>query len=65
VVLERLAFGPLVAALAAGFADLGLAPSLGQVALVTGGLLGLAAVATAVVARRAMTEPIVRGLREE
>jgi hypothetical protein len=65
VVLERVAFGPLVSALAAGFAELGLAPTAGQVALVVGGLLALAALATALVARRAMTEPITRGLREE
>jgi len=65
IVLERVAFGPLVSHLAAGFAALALAPTLGQVALVTIGLLALAALATALVARRAMTEPITRGLREE
>jgi hypothetical protein len=65
VVLERVAFGPLVSRLAAGFAQLALAPTAGQVALVIGGLLALAALATALVARRAMTEPIARGLREE
>jgi hypothetical protein len=65
VVLERVAFGPLVSTLAAGFAELALAPTLGQVALVVAGLLALGALAAAVVARRAMTEPIARGLREE
>jgi ABC-type lipoprotein release transport system permease subunit len=65
VVLEWLVFGPLVARLAAGFADLPLAPTGGQVALVIGGLLALAAAATALVARRAMREPVIAGLREE
>ena len=51
--------------LAAGFADLPLAPSAGQAALVAGGLLALAAAATAVVARRTMREPVIEGLREE
>jgi ABC-type antimicrobial peptide transport system permease subunit len=65
VLLELLAFGPLVARLAAGFAALPLAPTLGQIALVTGGLLALAAIATALVARRVLREPVVAGLREE
>jgi hypothetical protein len=65
VVLETVAFGPLVARLAAGFASLPLAPTLGQVALVVAGLLALAAAATAIVARRVLREPIVAGLREE
>jgi ABC-type lipoprotein release transport system permease subunit len=65
VLLEWLVLGPLVARLAAGFADLPLAPSAGQVALVVGGLLALAAAATAVVARRTMREPVIAGLREE
>jgi len=64
-VLERVALGPLVASLAAGFASLELAPTLGQVVLVVAGVLALSAVATAVVARRVMREPIVAGLREE
>jgi ABC-type lipoprotein release transport system permease subunit len=54
-----------VARLAAPFAALPLAPSLGQVALVAGGLLAIAAAATAVVARRALREPVIAGLREE
>ncbi len=65
VLLEWLVFGPLVARLAAGFADLPLAPTGGQLALVIGGLLALAAAATALVARRAMREPVIAGLREE
>ena len=51
--------------LAAGFADLPLAPTAGQVALVVGGLAALAAAATALVARRTMREPVIEGLREE
>jgi ABC-type lipoprotein release transport system permease subunit len=65
VVLERAVFGPLVAALAAGFAALPLSPTAGQVALVVGGLALLATVATALVARRVMGEPPIAGLREE
>lgn len=65
VALEVVAFGPLVARLAAGFAALPLAPTLGQIALVTGGLLALAVLATALVARRVLREPVVAGLREE
>ncbi|HET6548553.1 MAG TPA: ABC transporter permease [Solirubrobacter sp.] len=63
--LELLALGPLVARLAAGFASLPLAPTTGQVALVAGGLLTLAAIATVLVARRILREPVVAGLREE
>ena len=65
VALEWLLLGPLVARLAAPFAALALAPSAGQVLLVGGGLLALAAAATAVVARRALREPVIAGLREE
>ena len=65
VLLEWLVLGPLVARLAAGYADLPLAPSPGQVALVVGGLLGLSAAATALVARRTMRERVIEGLREE
>jgi ABC-type antimicrobial peptide transport system permease subunit len=65
VLLEWLVLGPLVARLAAAFADLPLAPSPGQVALVIGGLLGLSAAATALVARRTMREQVIEGLREE
>jgi FtsX-like permease family len=65
VALEVAVLGPLVARLAAGFATLPIAPGAGQVALVVGGLLMLAAVATAFVARRVLREPVVLGLREE
>ena len=65
MVLELVVFGPLVAHLAAGFAALPLAPTCGQVALVVGGLLALSALATALVARRVLREPVVAGLREE
>ncbi|HEX6021047.1 MAG TPA: FtsX-like permease family protein, partial [Solirubrobacter sp.] len=65
ILLELFALGPLVARLAAGFASLPLAPTAGQVALVAGGLVALAILATAVVARRVLREPIVAGLREE
>ena len=64
-VLERVVLGPLVSALAAGFASLELAPTLAQVLLVLAALLALAAIASAIVARRVMREPIVAGLREE
>jgi hypothetical protein len=65
VALERLALEPLTARLAAGFASLPLALTAGQALLVIGGLLALAAAATALVARRVMREPVVAGLREE
>jgi ABC-type lipoprotein release transport system permease subunit len=65
VALEWIVLGPLVARLAAPFATLPLAPAPGQILLVAGGLLALAAAATAVVARRALREPVIVGLREE
>jgi len=65
VALEITVLGPLVARLAAGFASLPIAPGIGQVVLVVAGLLVLAAVATALVARRVLREPVVLGLREE
>jgi ABC-type antimicrobial peptide transport system permease subunit len=65
VVLELVAFGPLVVRLAAGFASLPLTPSFAQIALVIGGLVALAVAATALVARRVLREPVVVGLREE
>jgi hypothetical protein len=65
VVLEMTVMGPLVARLAAGFASLPIAPGAGQVVLVVTGLLALAAIATALVARRVLREPVVAGLREE
>jgi ABC-type lipoprotein release transport system permease subunit len=65
VALEIVVLGPLVARLAAGFATLPIAPGAGQVILVVAGLLALAALATALVARRVLREPVVLGLREE
>ena len=65
IVLEVVAFGPLVARLAAGFASLPLSPTPGQIALVAGGLIALAVIATALVARRVLREPVIAGLREE
>ncbi|MDA0181565.1 ABC transporter permease [Solirubrobacter phytolaccae] len=65
VVLELAIFGPAVSRLAASFASLPLGASVGQIALVIGGLLLLAALATLLVARRVMREPIIAGLREE
>ncbi len=65
VVLEVVVLGPLVARLAAGFASLPITPGVGQIALVVAGLLALAALATAFVARRVMREPVIVGLREE
>jgi ABC-type lipoprotein release transport system permease subunit len=63
--LEVGLFGPLVSRLAAGFADLPLAPSVGQAAIVAFGVLALAGAATALVARRVLGEPVIAGLREE
>jgi hypothetical protein len=65
VALEITVLGPLVARLAASFATLPIAPGAGQVLLVVAGLLALAALATALVARRVLREPVVLGLREE
>jgi ABC-type antimicrobial peptide transport system permease subunit len=65
VALARWAFAPLVGRLAAGFAAVSPVPSAGQALLVVAGLGALGAAATALVARRVMTEPVVRGLREE
>ena len=65
VALEVTVLGPLVARLAAGFATLPIAPGAGQVIVVVAGLVVLAAIATALVARRVLREPVVLGLREE
>ncbi|HEY4098869.1 MAG TPA: FtsX-like permease family protein [Baekduia sp.] len=65
IVLEALVLAPLVARLAAGYAELPLGASVGQVALVAAALLGLSAVAAALTGRRLTREPIVAGLREE
>jgi hypothetical protein len=63
--LERLVLAPLVAHLAAGYADLGPQSSAGQAALALGGLALLGVVAAAWVTRRATAEAPVQGLREE
>jgi ABC-type antimicrobial peptide transport system permease subunit len=65
LVLEAVVLGPVVAHLAAGFADLAVAPTAAQALLVGLGLLVLAAAATALIARRVLREPVVAGLREE
>jgi ABC-type antimicrobial peptide transport system permease subunit len=65
VALAAGVFGPVVARIAAGFADLAVRPTAGQALLVAGGLLALSAAATALVARRVLREPVVAGLREE
>lgn len=63
--LERLLLGPAVTHLAAGYADLSLAPGPGQVVLLLVGFGALGAAAAGWVARAALREPIVAGLRSE
>jgi ABC-type lipoprotein release transport system permease subunit len=63
--LEHWVLAPLVGDLAAGYADLTARPQGGQALLVIAGLAGLAVVAAAWAARRAVSEPPVAGLREE
>ena len=66
VVLEVDVFGPLVARLAAGFAVAAArAHARARSHWSTGGLLALSVLATALVARRVLREPIIAGLREE
>jgi ABC-type lipoprotein release transport system permease subunit len=65
VALETVVLGPAVASLAAGYAGLSLAPTLGHVVLAVGGLAVLGGLAVAWVARRVAAEPVVAGLREE
>jgi|GEM_PF-1190471 len=65
VMLEALVLAPLVARLAAGYADLPLGASLGQIALVAAALLTLSWAAAWLTGRRLVREPIVAGLREE
>jgi ABC-type lipoprotein release transport system permease subunit len=65
VALEALVLAPVVSRLAAGYADLPLGASAGQVAVVAGGLLVLAWCAAALAGRRLVREPVVAGLREE
>ena len=65
VLLEAAVLSPLVAHLAAGYADLPLGADARQVTLVAGGLLALAWLAASLTGRRLAREPIVAGLREE
>ncbi|HEV2772260.1 MAG TPA: ABC transporter permease [Thermoleophilaceae bacterium] len=62
--LERFALAPVVAGLAADYAELPLGAGGGELAVVGLGIVIVAGAATALVARRAAREPIVRGLRE-
>jgi ABC-type lipoprotein release transport system permease subunit len=65
VALEMALLSPLVAHLAAGYADLPLAATAGQIAAVAGGLLLLSWLAAGWTGRRLVREPIVAGLRED
>jgi hypothetical protein len=65
VALEALVLSPVVARMTAGYADLPLGASAGQVALLAGGLLALAWLASWLTGRRLVREPVVAGLREE
>jgi ABC-type lipoprotein release transport system permease subunit len=65
VVAEAAGLGPLVAHLAAAYATLRLAAGDSAVAVLLAGLLLAALVGAVWVARRAASEPIVLGLREE
>ncbi|MEA2322844.1 MAG: putative transport system permease protein [Solirubrobacteraceae bacterium] len=65
VALEHWVLAPLVGDLAAGYADLSARSQPGQAAAVALGMAVLALVAAAWVARRAVAEPPVAGLREE
>jgi predicted lysophospholipase L1 biosynthesis ABC-type transport system permease subunit len=65
VALEHWVLAPLVGDLAAGYADLSARSQPGQAAAVALGMAVLAVVAAAWVARRAVAEPPVAGLREE
>jgi ABC-type lipoprotein release transport system permease subunit len=65
VALETLVLAPAVAALAAGYADLPLRATAGQVVLVAAGLCALAYAAVWVMVRRLSREPVAAGLRED
>jgi ABC-type lipoprotein release transport system permease subunit len=65
VVLEAVVLSPLVAHLAAGYADLPLGATIRQIVLVGAGLLGLSWVAAWLTGRRLAREPVVAGLRED
>jgi ABC-type antimicrobial peptide transport system permease subunit len=64
VALEGVVLAPVVADLAAGYADLPLRASAGQAVLVTAGLLGLASLAAAWVAWRLGRIPLATAMRE-
>ena len=63
--IERLVLGPLVTGLAAGYADLSLAPSAGQTLIVVGTFAAISAAAVLLAARALLRAPIVEGLRSE
>jgi ABC-type lipoprotein release transport system permease subunit len=65
VALEAIVLAPLVSRLAAGYADLPLGATPGQIALVAGSLLVLSWLAAWLTGRRLVREPVVAGLREE
>jgi ABC-type lipoprotein release transport system permease subunit len=65
VTLEAIVLAPLVSRLAAGYADLPLGATPGQIALVAGSLLVLSWLAAWLTGRRLVREPVVAGLREE
>jgi ABC-type lipoprotein release transport system permease subunit len=65
IILETALLSPLVAHLAAGYADLPLGATAGQIALVAGGLVLLSWAAAAMTGHRLVREPVVAGLREE
>ncbi len=65
IVLETVVLSPLVAHLAAGYADLPLGATADQIVLVAGGLLALSWAAAALTGRRLVREPVVAGLRED
>ncbi|MDX6701780.1 MAG: putative transport system permease protein, partial [Baekduia sp.] len=65
VALEAIVLAPLVAHLAAGYADLPLGATGGQIALVAGALLAISWIAAWLTGRRLVREPVVAGLREE
>jgi ABC-type lipoprotein release transport system permease subunit len=65
VVLEMALLSPLVAHLAAGYADLPLGATAGQIAAVAGGLLLLSWLAAGWTGHRLVREPVVAGLRED
>jgi hypothetical protein len=65
VALEAVVLAPLVAHLTAGYADLPLGATGGQIALVAGALLAISWIAAWLTGRRLVREPVVAGLREE